>query len=97
MLDKLKGVEDRYVKLEKYLSDPETIKDIMAQHLTSPVKWYETILRMLENEVSIFVEVGPKKVLTGLLKKIIPPDREAKVYNVEDMKSLNLFLEDVKG
>ncbi len=75
--------------------NPETIKDIMAQHLTSPVKWYEIILRMLENEVGVFVEVGPKKVLTGLLNKIIPRGSEAKVYNVEDMKSLNLFLEDL--
>ncbi len=76
-------------------SNPETIKDIMAQHLTSPVKWYEIILRMLENGVTIFVEVGPKKVLTGLLNKIIPSGSEAKVYNVEDMKSLNRLLEDL--
>jgi [acyl-carrier-protein] S-malonyltransferase len=76
-------------------SNPETIKDIMAQHLTSPVKWYEIILRMLENGVTIFVEVGPKKVLTGLLNKIIPSGSEAKVYNVEDMKSLSRFLEDL--
>jgi [acyl-carrier-protein] S-malonyltransferase len=75
--------------------DPETIKDIMAQHLTSPVKWYEIILNMLESEVDIFVEVGPKKVLTGLLNRIIPSGSEAKVYNVEDMKSLNRFLEDL--
>lgn len=75
--------------------DPETIKDIMAQHLTSPVKWYEIILNMLESEVDIFVEVGPKKVLTGLLNKIIPRDSEAKVYNVEDTKSLNRFLDDL--
>jgi [acyl-carrier-protein] S-malonyltransferase len=67
----------------------------MAQHLTSPVKWYEIILRMLENGVTIFVEVGPKKILTGLLNKIIPSGSEAKVYNVEDMKSLSRFLEDL--
>jgi [acyl-carrier-protein] S-malonyltransferase len=74
--------------------NPETIKDMMAQHLTSPVKWYEIILKMLEDEVSIFVEVGPKKVLSGMLNRIIPRGSEAKVYNVEDMKSLNLFLDD---
>jgi [acyl-carrier-protein] S-malonyltransferase len=50
---------------------------------------------MLENEVSTFVEVGPKKVLTGMLNRIIPRESEAKVYNVEDMKSLNLFLDDL--
>ena len=70
----------------------EEIKDIMARQLTSPVKWYDIILRMLDEQVDVFVEVGPKKVLSGLLKKIIPREREAKVYNVEDMKSLNNFL-----
>jgi len=76
-------------------SHPEKIKDIMAQQLISPVKWYDIILKMLEQGVDIFVEVGPKKVLTGLMKKIIPPEREVKVFNVESLKSLYDFLEAV--
>jgi len=73
--------------------DPEKIKDIMAQQLVSPVKWYDIILKILEDGVDVFVEVGPKKVLSGLLKKIIPMESEAEVYNVEDMKSLQCFLD----
>ncbi len=76
--------------------DPERMKDIMAQQLMSPVKWYDIILKMLEDGVDIFVEVGPKKVLTGLLNKIIPKEDNSKVYNVEDLKSLDTFLEAVK-
>lgn len=76
--------------------DPEKIKDIMARQLTSPVKWYDIILKILEDGVHIFVEVGPKKVLTGLLNKIIPKEDNSKVYNVEDMKGLDAFLEAVK-
>jgi len=72
--------------------DSARIKDIMAQQLISPVRWYDIILKMLEDGVNIFIEVGPKKVLTGLLKKIIPGERGTKIYNVEDMGSLNLFL-----
>jgi len=72
--------------------DPEEIKDIMAQQLVNPVKWYGIILKMLEEGVDIFVEVGPKNVLTGLLKKIIPGDRDSKVYNVQDVESLKGFL-----
>ena len=75
--------------------DPVIIKDIMAQQLISPVKWYEIIVKMLDMEIDTFVEVGPKKVLTGLLKKIIPLESASKVYNVEDMNSLNNFLEAV--
>ena len=74
-------------------TEPEEIKHIMAQQLVSPVKWYSIILKMLEDGVDTFVEVGPKNVLTGLLKKIIPRDRHAKVYNVQDVESLKSFLE----
>jgi [acyl-carrier-protein] S-malonyltransferase len=51
---------------------------------------------MMQDGIDTFVEVGPKKVLAGMLKKIIPRDSELKVYNVEDMKSLNQFLEEVR-
>ncbi len=75
--------------------DPEKIRDIMARQLISPVRWYDIILRMLDEGLDSFVEVGPKKVLSGLLKKIIPEDRPLAVYNVEDLKSLHTFLEAV--
>ena len=73
-------------------NDPEEIKDLMARQLISPVKWYDIILGMLEDRVDIFVEVGPKNVLTKLLKKILPRDADAKVYHVADVKSLEGFL-----
>jgi [acyl-carrier-protein] S-malonyltransferase len=75
--------------------DPERIKDIMAQQLISPVKWYDIVLMMMDQGVDTFVEVGPKKVLTGILKKIIPAESSAKLCNVEDLKSLNAFLDDI--
>ena len=51
-------------------TDPERIKDIMANQLVSPVKWYDIMRKMLDDGIDTFVEVGPKKVLAGLLKKI---------------------------
>jgi [acyl-carrier-protein] S-malonyltransferase len=76
-------------------SDPEKIKDLMARQLISPVRWYDIIRNMTSEGVNVFVEVGPKKVLAGLLKKILPPDTGAKVLNVEDMKGLEGFLGEV--
>ncbi len=73
-------------------SDPEKIKDLMAKQLISPVKWYDIIRNMTAEGVNVFVEVGPKQVLTGLVKKILPRDTEAKLYNVEDMQGLERFL-----
>jgi len=76
-------------------TDPEKIKDIMAKQLISPVRWYEIVLKMLDQGIDTFVEVGPKKVLSGLVSKIIP-DGNARIYNVEDMKSLDTFLNGIK-
>jgi len=74
---------------------PEKIKDIMARQLTSPVRWYEIVLKMMDQGIETFVEVGPKKVLSGLVSKIAP-EGSARIYNVEDMKSLDLFLNGIK-
>lgn len=76
-------------------SDPEKIKDIMAQQLVSPVKWYDINRKMLKEGINTFVEVGPKKVLSGLLRKNMPPKREARVFQVQDKESLALFLKEM--
>ena len=64
----------------------------MANQLVNPVKWYDIIVKMINDGVNTFVEVGPKKVLSGLVKKILPQDSEAEIYNIEDMQSLEKFL-----
>jgi [acyl-carrier-protein] S-malonyltransferase len=74
---------------------PEEIKGLMVKQLISPVKWYDIIINMVSSGVDTFVEVGPKKVLTGLAKKILPRDTEAKIYNIEDTRSLENFLKAV--
>ena len=66
----------------------------MAQQLINPVKWYDINRKMLEEGINTFVEVGPKKVLSGLLRKIIPPEREARVFQVQDKESLAFFLKE---
>jgi [acyl-carrier-protein] S-malonyltransferase len=76
-------------------TDPLRIKDIMANQLVSPVKWYDIMQKMLDDGVDTFVEVGPKKVLAGLLKKIISPDHAISVFTVQDPKSLELALEEI--
>jgi len=52
--------------------DPDAIRSIMARQIASRVRWYESVLRMVDDGVELFVELGPKKVLTGLMKKILP-------------------------
>jgi [acyl-carrier-protein] S-malonyltransferase len=52
------------------LTDPEGIRDALAQQLTSPVRWTESVRWMIAQGVTRFLEVGPKDVLTGLLRRI---------------------------
>lgn len=79
----------------EYESDANQIRDIMARQLCSPVRWYESVRRMQEDGIEVFVEVGPKKVLSGLLRKIIPDTYTHEAYNVDGMKGLEGFLKAV--
>jgi [acyl-carrier-protein] S-malonyltransferase len=72
-------------------SDPKEVSKIMVTQLCSPVKWYDSVCKMQEEGTEIFVEVGPKKVLSGLLRKIIPDTYEHQVFNVGSMKGLERF------
>lgn len=76
-------------------ADPDEIKSIMAKQLCSPVRWYDSMCKLVEEKVEVFVEVGPGKVLAGLLKKSMPKDYPAKIYNVNNMKSLEMFFKEV--
>ncbi|MBF0531101.1 MAG: ACP S-malonyltransferase [Deltaproteobacteria bacterium] len=66
-------------------TDPGRLRDMMKQQIISPVKWCDVIQTMIQNEVTDFVEVGPKKVLAGLVKKIVPNQASVNIFNVEDM------------
>jgi len=76
-------------------TDPECIKDIMANQLVSPVRWYDSMRKMLDKGVNTFVEVGPKTVLAGLLKKIASPDDAITVFTVQDPEGLETVLEKI--
>lgn len=54
------------------VSDPETIKKNLVSQLTAPVRWTQSVINMVKDGGSDFVEVGPGKVLQGLIKKIEP-------------------------
>jgi [acyl-carrier-protein] S-malonyltransferase len=54
------------------LTDPTAIRNALGQQLTSPVRWTESIEWIAAQRVHTFVEVGPKKVLIGLLRRIAP-------------------------
>jgi [acyl-carrier-protein] S-malonyltransferase len=72
------------VDAESETSGDEARESLIRQ-VTMPVRWLDSIHDMVDQGVDIFVEVGPGKVLTGLLRQI---DRSVRVFNVEDAASL---------
>lgn len=68
-----------------YLTHPVEIKRSLVRQLNNPLLWEDSVRKMTSEGVGTFVEVGPGKVLSGLIKRIAP---EAQICNVEDMKSL---------
>lgn len=73
-------------------STPDRIRALMGQQLCNPVRWYDSVERLIQEKVAVFVEIGPGKVLTGLVRKIVPRDYPCKVYSVNDLKSFEKFL-----
>ena len=69
-------------------SDPAAIRTIMARQIASTVRWYEIVQQLMAAEVRVFIEVGPKTVLTGLLKKIIPADYAHQALQVDTPATL---------
>lgn len=68
-----------------FLDKPEEIKDSLVRQLNNPLLWEDSIRLMIEKGVDVFVEVGPKNVLSGLIRRI---DKDVRTFHVEDTKSL---------
>jgi len=71
-------------------SSGDEARESLIRQVTLPVRWEESVRELVEQGVNTFVEVGPGRVLTGLLRQI---DRSVHVFNVEDEKSLHSTLE----
>jgi [acyl-carrier-protein] S-malonyltransferase len=61
-------------------------RDALVRQVASPVRWSESVKRLLDEGVTRFVELGPGKVLSGLVRQM---SREVEVLNVEDADSLD--------
>jgi [acyl-carrier-protein] S-malonyltransferase len=78
----------------KPVRDGEQIRKSLIEQLYSPVLWEDSIRTLIGLGVDTFVEIGPGKVLTGLVKKI---DRSAKAVSIHDEESFRTVLEQWEG
>lgn len=72
-----------------FVDTAKEVRDCLIRQVAGSVRWEESIQRILEAGVDAFVEVGPGKVLSGFVRKI---DREAPVFNAEDVESCQKVL-----
>ena len=74
----------------KEITNSNELKDLLVQQIESRVRWRESVLLMIDKRVKQFIEIGPGKVLSGLIKRI---DRSVKVSAInteEDIKLINI-------
>ena len=66
--------------------DVNIIKPLLVNQITSRVRWRESVNYMIKKGVTDFIEIGPGKVLSGLVKKI---NRDVKVSNINSVDNIN--------
>jgi len=69
-------------------NNPKDIKKLLVEQIYSKVRWRESILFMSEKKIDDFIEIGPGKVLTGLVKRILPNSNSFSINSIDDIKNL---------
>ena len=65
------------------------IKELLIKQITSRVKWRESVEYMINNGVNEFIEIGPGKVLSGLVKRI---NKDVKVFNINFIDDITNYI-----
>jgi len=69
-------------------NDPADIKKLLVEQIYSKVRWRESILYMSNQNITEYLEIGPGKVLTGLVKRILPSANSSSINSIEDIKNI---------
>ncbi len=73
----------------------DDVKDILARHIISPVRFSKTIENMLNSGIDTFIEIGPGKTLSGFVKRT-KTDKEIKILNINNVESLEEVIKEVR-
>ena len=69
-------------------NDPTNIKNLLIEQIYSTVRWRETIINISKNNVTNFIEIGPGKALTGMVKRTVKNVNSFSINSIVDIKSL---------
>ena len=70
------------------VNDPIEIKKLLIEQIEKPVRWREIVINMIGSEVEKFIEIGPGKVLSGLVKRINSNVELIQVNELDDLNKL---------
>jgi len=68
------------------INEPNDIKRLLIEQIEKPVRWREIVINMIDSKVEKFIEIGPGKVLSGLVKRI---NSNVKLIQINDLEDLN--------
>jgi [acyl-carrier-protein] S-malonyltransferase len=68
----------------------DELKDLLVKQIENRVRWRESVINMINKKVNQFIEIGPGKVLSGLVKRINKEAEVSSINNVDDIKSIKI-------
>ena len=68
--------------------NPDKIKDLLVKQINSTVRWRESLIYMSKNGVNNFIEIGPGKALTGMVKRTLKDVNFFSINSITDIKNL---------
>ena len=74
-------------------SNQDDVKDILAKHIVSPVRFSKSLKTMLDAGIDTFIEIGPGRTLSGFVKRL-DTDKEVTILNVNNVETLEKVLDD---
>ncbi|MDE5679206.1 MAG: [acyl-carrier-protein] S-malonyltransferase, partial [Lachnospiraceae bacterium] len=77
-----------------YVRSTEPVRELLEKQISSPVRWQQSVERLLADGFDTFVEIGPGRTLSGFVKKI---NREVTVLNVDKYEDLDKCMEVLKN
>ena len=72
------------------ISNIKELKDLLIKQIENRVRWRESIINMIKNDINHFIEIGPGKVLSGLVKRINRDVKINTINNMEDVENLKI-------
>lgn len=73
----------------EFIYSDENIRELLSKQVYSPVKWMQSVDAMISSGVDTFIEIGPKKTLTSMIKKMNTEVKTINIDKVEDLKMIS--------